>query len=134
MFLMIAILFSSLMAFADVCLDIFADSVSGMSTTNNTVFDVGSTLLFPAAYSFHEYLCTFLPRLDAGRFEILPTGSMLTVIFGHTEHETAYTGKGRCWKHWNGQRLEDDYTHENVKDMPFVRSVEDCPTREDLLI
>lgn len=87
----------------------------------------GGVLRFLLPYSVDEHIRRFSLRLDACQFAILPTSSMLRVMFGPTEREKAYEDWRRNWKHWETRRAVDADAHGNFVNIPFVRSVEKVP-------
>lgn len=115
------------MAFADIYLELCADSASDLTVVKNVSVGAGVVISFPPAYSVDEHIRRWTSRLDACWFSILLMDSKLTVMVGRSECGAAYAGWRCRWRHWSGRRAVDDHTHVKFMDLPFVRSVEELP-------
>lgn len=88
----------SRMAFANLSLDMCAESVSDMSAANNTAVAAGCTPRFLSPFSIADYLRRWSSRFDAHRLAIIPAGLKLAVMVGRVESEMAYEGWRCRWE------------------------------------
>lgn len=63
-----------------------------------------------------------MPKVNASGFAIMPVVEALTRRAENDGRETAYGGRYKKWKHWEGRRYPTAETHTPFMYMPFMHS------------
>lgn len=108
----------------DLLEDVSTDTAS-MGTTATLSGGTGGEPRYLLPYIVEEYICPYTPKLDAGRFAIIPTGEVFLMRAGLEEQETAFAGWVRKRKHWGRKWDLTVETYADYMDIPFIRSFDE---------